>query len=193
MSSLIYLARHGETPLNAAGRIRGRLDPPLNGRGQRQASALARALGRGAVNHVIASPLRRALETAEAVARVRDLPVEIDDRFNDRDYGKWTGATVADVIAMWGSIETAPGVESSESVTRRALNGFVDWSSRADLGAVVIVSHDAVNRALLAALDPALLGTTILQETGCYNVMVADERRWLVQSVNNVPPIDDPP
>jgi len=191
MSRLIYLARHGETSLNAAGRIRGRLDPQLTGRGKRQASALAQVLGIEEINHVISSPLRRAVETAEAVARVWDLPVEIDDRFNDRDYGEWAGATLADVIAKWGSIDAAPGVESSESVTRRALDGFIDWSNRSDLEVVVIVSHDAVNRPLLAILEPALDGLTIPQETGCYNVIVASDSGWLVQSVNNVPPIED--
>jgi broad specificity phosphatase PhoE len=187
MSIQIYLARHGETSLNAAGLLRGRLDPSLTDRGREQAGALARAFSDKDIRLVISSPLQRAVETARAVADACRLSVEIDMRFNDRDYGDWAGTSLAGVSAQWGSVDDAPGVEPRDAVVERALAGFLDAADALPSGAVLIVSHDAVNRPLLVALDPSLAGRAIPQETGCYNVLRSSQRGWLVESVNNVP------
>lgn len=76
----IYLCRHGRTVLNAAGVLRGRLDPDLDEVGRAQADALAERLtGRGTEKpiRVVSSPLRRAVHTATplAVALGRRSPV----------------------------------------------------------------------------------------------------------------------
>jgi probable phosphoglycerate mutase len=187
MTSWIYLARHGETSLNAAGLLRGRLDPPLTARGREQASALAGALGNVNIHVIVTGPLRRAVETASAVADRLGLSVIVDDRFNDRDYGEWAGTSLEDVEAQWGSVDDAPGVEPLSSVAERAMSGFRDIGEMVDGGAGLIVSHDAVNRPLLIALDPSLQGPPIAQQTGCYNILRTGDDGWRVVSVNNVP------
>ena len=96
----IYLARHGETSLNASGLLRGRLDPDLTERGQRQAEALANALDGVGIDVVVASLLRRAVNTAMAVSRRTGLTVATDDDFVDRDYGEWAGSSLDDVSAL---------------------------------------------------------------------------------------------
>ncbi|MBO0747342.1 MAG: histidine phosphatase family protein, partial [Acidimicrobiaceae bacterium] len=58
-ASRLYLARHGRTPLNAAGVLRGRLDPPLDEEGRAEAARLGSALGGVGVRLVVASPLQR--------------------------------------------------------------------------------------------------------------------------------------
>ena len=187
MTSWIYLARHGETSLNAAGLLRGRLDPPLTDRGKEQASALAGALERVDIQLIVASPLRRAMETAGAVAELLGLSVEVDERFNDRDYGKWAGTSLGDVEKEWGSVDDAPGVESLSSVVERALSGFRDFIKQLGSGTGLIVSHDAVNRPLLMELEPSLRGMPLPQETGSYCLLKSDDAGWSVMSVNNVP------
>jgi broad specificity phosphatase PhoE len=188
MSGLIYLVRHGETPLNAAGLLRGRLDPPLTEKGQMQAEALADALQGEGIRLVVASPLQRAVATAHAVAERVGLQVEIDERFNDRDYGAWAGTSRDEVEARWGSVDNAPGVEPADAVLERVLEGFRETAAKLVDGVGLIVSHDAINRPLLVALEASLAGRVIPQETGCYNVLRSTGGAWKVVSVNNVPP-----
>ena len=66
--TLIYLARHGQTPLNESGVLRGLADPPLDETGQDQAQRLGARLGPLGLWAVISSPLLRARQTAQPVA-----------------------------------------------------------------------------------------------------------------------------
>ncbi|MGZ8815492.1 MAG: histidine phosphatase family protein [Mycobacterium sp.] len=66
MAQHVYLVRHGETSLNADGRLRGLADPELNECGDRQARAIA--IAKGDADVVVSSPLRRAVHTAAAIA-----------------------------------------------------------------------------------------------------------------------------
>jgi glucosyl-3-phosphoglycerate phosphatase len=75
VSTLVYLARHGQTALNESGALRGLLDPPLDETGWRQAALLGEALGPRQPALVVASPLRRARETARPVADRAGLTV----------------------------------------------------------------------------------------------------------------------
>ena len=73
--------RHGQTTLNAKKSFRGRLDPPLDSKGLSQAEDAADALKNDniKVERVVSSPLLRAVQTADAIAEVYDLPV-VQDR-----------------------------------------------------------------------------------------------------------------
>jgi broad specificity phosphatase PhoE len=111
----------------------------------------------------------------------------------DRDYGPWTGKRVADVVFAWSSLDAAPGVEPEENVRDRALAALVDIAESLDGGTAVAVSHDAVNRIALAALDRTLGEPASLpQDTGCFNTVHYDKAgsgpiRWRVVHINEVP------
>jgi broad specificity phosphatase PhoE len=183
----LYLVRHGRTSLNAAGVLRGLLDPPLDELGRMQAARLAAVLGTR-VQLVVASPLRRAVATAEAIAAPLALLVETDRRLIDRDYGRWAGAPREEIVARFGSLDAAPGVEPAEEVRARACSALADLAARAAGGVAVAVSHDAVIRLSLVALDP-LLGDpdSLSQETGCANTIEVFQGRWRVDRVNELP------
>ena len=186
--TLIYLARHGQTPLNESGVLRGLLDPSLDQVGQQQARLLGAALGPRNPVLVISSPLRRARETAQPVADRVGLEVGIDQCLIDRDYGPWSGMLKESVVARWGSVDDAPGVESRSSVRHRALPGLTSLARRRPGAAIVVVSHDAVNRELLAALDPGLgEPDTIPQDNGCFNTLELYGDEWAVRGVNQLP------
>ncbi|MGZ5379251.1 MAG: histidine phosphatase family protein [Mycobacterium sp.] len=68
MAQHVTSVRHGETSLNADGRLRGLADPELNECGERQARAVAIAIAKGDADVVVSSPLRRAVHTAAAIA-----------------------------------------------------------------------------------------------------------------------------
>jgi broad specificity phosphatase PhoE len=186
--TLVYLARHGQTALNESGALRGLLDPPLNETGWRQAIDLGEALGPRRPSLVAASPLRRARETAQPVADRAGLTVTTDSCLLDRDYGPWAGKPKAAVVAQWGSVDAAPGVEARSAVRSRAVQGLTALAQRFSGASVVAVSHDAVNREVLAALDPSLGDPDdIPQDNGCFNTLQWAAAGPVVLSVNELP------
>lgn len=184
----VYLARHGQTPLNESDVLRGLADPALDETGQRQAQLLGAALGPRHPSAVFASPLRRAMQTAAPVAERADLEVVTDECLVDRDYGPCTGVSKDEVTARWGSVDDAPGVEPASAVRDRALAGLSDIARRHRGGTVVVVSHDAVNCQVLAALDPSLGNPDdIPQDNGCFNTLELRDGSWTVRTVNEIP------
>jgi broad specificity phosphatase PhoE len=187
--TVVYLARHGQTPLNESGALRGLADPPLDEAGREQARWLGIALGPRSPSLVVASPLRRATETAQPVADQAGLPVTTDQRLIDRDYGPWTGTDKESVAARWGSVDDAPGVEPQAAVRDRAVAGLTDIARRHRGATVVVVSHDAVNRQVLAAFCPDLGEPgTLPQDNGCFNTLERQDGTWTVLAVNEIPP-----
>lgn len=137
---------------------------------------------------VLASPLRRAIQTARPVAGHAGLDVLADKRLLDRDYGPWTGVSEEEVADQWGSVDNAPGVEPNSEVRKRAVAGLTDMALRHRGGMVVAVSHDAVNRQVLAAFDPGLgRPDAIPQDNGCFNTLHFESGTWTVLAVNEVP------
>ena len=184
----VYLARHGRTELNAAGLLRGHLDPPLDPVGRREAKDLAVAIANFGSDLVVSSPLRRALETARYFADECGLAVEIDERLIDRDYGKWAGRPAEELYAEFGSLDAAPGVEPREAVARRALAALDAAADRVE-EAAVLVAHDAVNRLLIASLDADRFGSfeQIPQRTACVNFLQRSGNTWSVARVDLCP------
>ena len=82
-----------------------------------------------------------------------------DRRLLDRDYGQWTGTGRESVVAQWGSVDDALGVEPVRAVRERAVRGLTDIARRSRGGTAVVVSHDAVNRQVLVAFDGGLGGS----------------------------------
>jgi broad specificity phosphatase PhoE len=98
-SSGIYLARHGQTAYNLEGRFQGQQAIPLDDTGREQAAELAeRAVEHGFVV-LWCSPLLRARETADIVARRIGLEPKEDARLMETDAGDWTDRSFADVRA----------------------------------------------------------------------------------------------
>ena len=151
-----FLVRHGQTSLNAAGPLRGRLDPELDATGLIEAVAVADAIGRSDSRWW--SPVRYSVprDTAAQIAAIAGVALEIDERLIDRDYGSWAGKPRADLITRWGSLDAAPDVEPTADVFARAMDAFLDTASRIQSGAAALVTHDAVLQVLLPALDPRL-------------------------------------
>ncbi len=142
---MIALVRHGETAHNRDGRLQGRTDLVLSERGLDQAARLASRFAAVKVVKVVSSPLRRALQTAAAIASVCGLSVERDDRLIELDYGDWDGLALADIPAEAWSAWRAdphfapPAGESLVAVTARVASFCRDHAGGD--GSVVAVSH----------------------------------------------------
>jgi broad specificity phosphatase PhoE len=140
---MIVVVRHGRTAHNASGRLLGRLDPPLDATGERQAVALADAVG--PVDRVVSSPLLRTRQTAEALG----LPVEVDERWIELDYGSLDGTPLAEVPSdVWQRWRrdadfAPPGGESLAGLGARVRGALDDLAGDAGPGSgtTVVVTH----------------------------------------------------
>ncbi|WP_226356715.1 bifunctional RNase H/acid phosphatase [Pseudonocardia sp. ICBG601] len=130
----LILLRHGQTELSVERRYSGHGDPELTELGQKQAAAAARALatrlsGQGVEPAVVlSSPLRRARQTAAAVAETTGADLEVRDGLIETDFGGWEGLTFTEarerdpeLHGRWiGSADVEPpGGESFRAVGER--------------------------------------------------------------------------
>lgn len=97
----VIAVRHGETAWNAALRIQGHTDIPLNERGRRQAARLARALAHEAVQAVYSSDLQRARDTARAYAAGAGLAVNDEPGLRERRFGHFEGLSFDQIERRW--------------------------------------------------------------------------------------------
>lgn len=141
---MLVFARHGQTAPNRDGLVLGRADPELTEEGHRQAQRLAETLAGEPVTAILTSPLLRARQTAEAVAAACGLPVTVDQRLVEIDWGTWEGRpagslAVADADRWRTDDGTAPEGESLSSLSSRVESFCLDTLD--DEGHVVAVSH----------------------------------------------------
>ncbi len=155
---MLVLVRHGEATANASGLLLGRTDVPLTALGRLQAAALARHLG--PVTRLVSSPLARALDTAQSLGL--EVPVEVDERWVEVDYGEHEGRPLGDVPAeVWRRWRSDPsyrpaGGESLGEVAERVRDACAGLfaepgrGARGDDGDVVVVSHVSPIKAAVA-------------------------------------------
>ena len=89
----LFLVRHGQSDGNAEGRFGGHSPTPLSALGKEQAEATARALVREKIHHIYSSDLLRAVQTAEPLAAITDLPIITTPAFRERKVGVLEGLT----------------------------------------------------------------------------------------------------
>ncbi|MGW0199287.1 bifunctional RNase H/acid phosphatase [Nonomuraea sp. NPDC003201] len=152
VATSLLLLRHGETALSVERRFSGRGDAELTANGLAQAAAAAERLSREPyrLDVIVSSPLKRARQTAEAVARRTGLDVEVDKDLRELDFGDWEGHTFTEVQRRWpaelstwlADPETAPpGGESFTTVARRVQAAGERLVERYEGKTVLAVSH----------------------------------------------------
>lgn len=163
MTNLI-IVRHGRTAWNEGEgeRLRGRADLDLDEIGLKQAAAAATRVAKWGATAVYSSPLRRAMMTAEILAKPRGLQVQPLQGLIDIDYGKWQGLSLKEAEAddpelyrLWlksPDLVTFPGGEGLEQVRERVAGALETVVSRHPDQAIVLVSHKVVCKVLLCSL-----------------------------------------
>lgn len=132
----------------------------LNAAGRAQAETLAATLAATPLDAIYSSPLERARETAEAVARGRGLTVTLLDKLLELDFGRWTGCTLEELRSdpAWMSWHTArditriPGGESMLDVQQRSMVAVEMIREQWPQATCAVVSHGDVIRGLIAHL-----------------------------------------
>lgn len=147
----LYVARHGRTPWNEQFKVCGRTDVPLTDVGYEQARALAKAASEVKLDVIISSPLLRAKETARIVSEVCGVPVTVDDRLIEQDYGIFEGVSGLDPDFLANKRHFAykyPNGESMMQVAHRVY-GLIDEVKEKYAGKnVLFVCHGGVCRVI---------------------------------------------
>lgn len=147
---MLVVVRHGRTASNAAGLLLGRADPPLDHTGRTQAAALAAQVP--GATRVVSSPLQRCRSTAE----VFGLPVEVDERWIELDYGDWDEQPLTSVPPeTWAAWRAdlhlrPPGGETLHELGVRVRDACESLVDAARDGDVVVVTHVSPFKAAMA-------------------------------------------
>ena len=143
------LVRHGRTAANAARRLQGHLDLPLDDVGEAQVAEVARWVGQP--DRVISSPLLRARQTAEAFG----VPYEVDERWIEMNYGTLDGVPVSevadDVWARWRGDANyeAGGGESLAQLRDRVVPAAEELLAEAARQTIVVTTHVSPVKAVI--------------------------------------------
>ena len=145
-TTLLYLVRHGETVDNANQIMQGQTQGALNARGIRQAKELSLQWQDRPIDAVIASDLKRAIDTALIVAEPHHLEVHTMPLLRERDWGDFTGRFIPDLKdEPWPS-----NVETLENLLSRA-GEFIAYVKATYPGKKVLaVGHGIINKAIQA-------------------------------------------
>jgi broad specificity phosphatase PhoE len=165
----LLLVRHGETQWNREKRFQGQIDIPLNETGYQQAAAVAQYLSDVPIHRAITSPLLRPKQTAEAIlAQHPEVELELWDGLKEISHGLWEGKLEAEIEAeypgdlkQWQRSPETVQMPEGENLQQVWERSAATWDeivrSTAEVkdlpeGAVttvLVVAHDAVNKAIL--------------------------------------------
>jgi broad specificity phosphatase PhoE len=181
MECIMYLLRHGATLNNLADPpiLQGRrTDPTLSPDGRDQAELAGKFLSRLSIDAAYSSPLSRAKETAEIVVASHGLEIEIIDEITEVDVGLWEGESWADIekndTEQYNAFMADPADypykdgESFAEVQQRVVPAFEKVMAE-NLGkSIIVVGHNAVNRAFLSLLvDLPLIKVRGVTQNNC--------------------------
>ncbi|HEX6716008.1 MAG TPA: histidine phosphatase family protein [Pyrinomonadaceae bacterium] len=167
----------------------------LNEDGKLQAQRLAERFTRITLDAIYSSPLERALETAEAIARSTNLEVKTSSALNEIDFGEWTGKSFETLsreedwrlFNTYRSMAIVPGGESFLKVQNRIIEELSSLSQRHGNARVAIVSHADVIRAAVAyfAATPIDLIERFEISPCSVTVVALDQASATLLTVNN--------
>lgn len=191
------LVRHGETNWNREGRYQGQIDTALSEFGLAQGKKVAEALKDVPIDICYASPLSRSFETAGMCAAWHGLPVNKDERLLEINHGEWEGLLAAEVqqrypqlAARWKQTVIGvqmPGGENMEEVRDRSMAAMRDYAARHEGQTVLVVAHDAVNKAILCEILEIGLDKfwQVKQDNTCINVFEYQDGKWRLVLMNS--------
>lgn len=151
----LILIRHAETAHNAGGVVQGRADIPLSDLGRRQAEALAATLRREPIAALYSSPLSRARDTAQPLARELGIDITVEPDLQEMDIGEMEGLSSAEMrgqfpgfLRIWagpdGPTTPMPGGERLIDVQDRAWAVIERLKAQHETETVAAVSHNFV-------------------------------------------------
>jgi len=188
----IVLWRHGQSEHNAEGRWQGQLDTMLTELGWSQARNAVPSLARYEPSLIVASDLRRSVDTATVFAAATGIPMRIDKRLRETSFGQWQGLMVTEVEKQWPGVVptwrvdptfTPPGGESRVDVAARAVEVVAELDAELS-GTVLLCAHGGLITALASRLLdlPLELWPLLRRTDNCHWAVLTrrpgPDRRW---------------
>ena len=195
----VLLLRHGQTTWNVQSRFQGQLDIDLDDVGRGQAERAGELLARLRPDLLVSSDLRRARDTAGALARRTGLPVTYDERLRETFAGRWQGLTTTEMDerytqarASWSAGADVPaGVdgERRSEVGARMSAALVEHAARLPGGGLLVaVTHGgAASSGLHHMLGVPRTSWPVLSGLGnCHWSLLREhgDRRWVLEEHN---------
>ena len=149
MAEKLYFTRHGQTVWNVENKICGATDSPLTELGRRQAAELGRRIvAEGLpIDKILCSPLSRAADTARCIAEETGLPLEVEPRLMEQNFGRFEGTPRDGAefsTAKANFVESFDGGESMLRVAAR-IYSLLDELRRKD-ETCLLVAHNGIAR-----------------------------------------------
>lgn len=177
----LYLIRHGETDWNVLGKYQGSTDIELSETGLNQAKLLGKRFEKMELDKVYSSPLKRAMATAQTVADAKNLPVILEEAFQEINFGDWEGKTTAEIEAEYSDMFKAfvknpvnspiPGEGSFKNAMDRGVTGIKKVLADCENENVAIISHGALIRVIMMGLLE--LEESFYRKTWLYNTAIS--------------------
>ncbi|MBI4298615.1 MAG: histidine phosphatase family protein [Chloroflexi bacterium] len=192
----VILCRHGETDWHVARRL-SIPEAALNERGRVQAHALAERLREEGVSAIYSSPLKRAHETAEIMAKNMGLMPQVIEALKDWDYGVWKGLPdqemkekEPELFRLWHESPNLVSFSKGEGladVRRRSLAAMEKILNLNQGNTVAIVAHDSICRVIICSI----LGLDdshhwlLSQDIASVSIFVREGSRVFVEVLND--------
>jgi probable phosphomutase (TIGR03848 family) len=157
--TVLFLIRHAANDFVKDGILAGRLpDVHINGDGHQQAEQMAARMDKVKLDAIYSSPLERAVETAEYLARPRELEIQRREGLGEIHVGAWEGQKIEELnkTAEWRMFQfypsgtRPPGGETGHEMQMRTVNEVERICATHPDGAIAIVSHSDPIKAIVA-------------------------------------------
>ncbi|MDQ2943322.1 MAG: histidine phosphatase family protein [Candidatus Dormibacteraeota bacterium] len=150
----MLLVRHGQSTWNREHRIQGQLDPPLSVEGRKQAERLGQRLAGRRLTAFYSSDLKRAFETAQAIAEFTGIDAEPAPGLREIFLGEWEGLRTEELAQLFPEAwarwtdepdwDLVPGGEGAALFEARVAEALDVILERHDHGDVLVVTHGGV-------------------------------------------------
>jgi len=183
----VFVARHGETTWNLAGRYQGRRESALSALGMSQAFALSDAMVQARVERVVSSPLLRCTATATPVADRLNVQLETDDRLLEIAHGTWEGRLRDEIAAndplryrAWREDPAHVAFDGGERIGDVLARWRAFAAALQPSCTTLVVTHDAVVRVALVLAQGRALDAfwDAPVGNGSYAAFDVDGERW---------------
>jgi broad specificity phosphatase PhoE len=197
----LILIRHGETLWNRENRIQGHADIELSDHGRTQIQKLAHSLKEERINAIYSSPLKRAYETAQAIARLHDMDIKIEQNLRELNHGDFESLTIQELqekhdlfVKQWiedpASVVMPNGESLSQVDTRvwKVIRNIMEISKDA-----LVVSHGMAIMTILCRIQnqPLSQGRNVFVGMASKTVVEFENGQGIIKLFNDTSHLKD--
>lgn len=182
----VCLVRHGETEWNVQRRIQGTTETELTLKGYNQAHEIALFLKNKQWDHIITSPLKRAVQTAEIIAKeLKISDLKVWPEFQERDYGQATGMYLEEYTEYLEKQIEIKGWENNNVLRKRVLKGLEKILQLYSNERIIVISHGVPIMGIIEYIMKKPFKEDIFYlKNGSVSSIYYESHRWNIEHFN---------